>query len=262
MRKVLVVALLLGLSGLWDNASGAGQKIKLGVDGGPHAEIAEVVQKVAAEKGLEIEVVEFADFVLPNAALADGELDANSFQHLPYLENMMKDRGYKLAAIGNTVLMPMAGYSKRIKSLDELKKGATVAVPNDPSNGGRALLLLAAQGLIALDPAAGILPSVADITRNERGLKFVEIDAAQLPRTLDDTDIAVINTNYAIEAGMIPARDALFIESKESPYVNVVVVREQENDRPEFTILMESYNSDAVRSFVEERYKGALITGW
>lgn len=254
----ILLALLVWSTGV----AAAAEKIRLGVDGGPHTEIAEVVQKIAATKGLEIEIVAFADYVLPNAALADGEIDANSFQHLPYLEATMKDRGYKLTAAGNTVLMPMAAYSKRIGSLGDLKEGMTVTIPNDPSNGGRALLLLAAQKLIELDPAAGILPAVTDITRNIHGLKFMELDAAQLPRTLDDTDIAVINTNYAIEAGMIPARDALFVESKDSPYVNIIAVREEDKDRPALKILLESYQNDEVRKFVEERFKGALFPGW
>ena len=263
MKKVLALFMALGLSStLGVGVASAADKIKLGVDGGPHAEIAEVVKKIAAQKGLEIEIVPFADYVLPNAALAEGEIDANSFQHLPYLEAMMKDRGYKLVSIGNTVLMPMAAYSKRIKSLSELKDGMTVTIPNDPSNGGRALLLLAAQKLIALDPAAGILPTVADITKNDHKLKFIELDAAQLPRTLDDTDIAVINTNYAIEVGLVPSRDALFIESKDSPYVNIIAVRAEDKDRPEFKTLVESYQNDEVKKFVDERYKGALICGW
>jgi len=237
-------------------------KIKLGVDGGPHTEIAEVVQKIAAGKGLEIEIVTFMDYIMPNAALADKEIDVNSFQHVPYLENMMKNRGYKLVSIGNTVLMPMAAYSKTIKSLSEIKNGATVTIPNDPSNGGRALLLLAAKGLIELDPASGILPTVVDITKNPHGLKFVELDAALLPRALGDTDIAVINTNYAIEVGLVPARDGLFVESKDSPYVNVIVAREGDENRPEFKILVESYQNDEVKKFVDERYTGALLVGW
>lgn len=263
MKKLFALSALLGwiLAGITSPAQAA-ERIKLGVDGGPHTEIAEVVQKIAAEKGLEIEIVPFADFVLPNAALADGDIDANSFQHLPYMQAMMKDRGYKLVSIGNTVLMPMAAYSKRIKGLDELKDGMSITIPNDPSNGGRALLLLAAQGLIELDPAAGILPTVFDITRNDRRFKFIELDAAQLPRTLDDTDISVINTNYAIEVGMVPARDSIFVESKESPYVNIIAVREEDKNRPEFKILLESYQNDEIRKFVEERYQGALLVGF
>ena len=259
--KFLVLSGLLVLALMMGTAAEAA-KIKLGVDGGMHTEMAEVVQKIAAEKGLEIEIITFQDYIMPNAALADGEIDVNSFQHLPYLENMMKDRGYKLVSIGNTALMPMAAFSNRIKNLSELKDGATVGIPNDPSNGGRALLLVAAQGLIELDPAAGILPTVIDITKNARGLKFVELDAALLVRALDDTDIAVINTNYSIEAGLAPSRDGLFVESKDSPYVNIIVVREGEENRPEFKTLIESYNNDTVRKFIDERYKGDVVAAW
>lgn len=263
MKKILVLLAALGLSVAWGTGvAAANAKIKLGVDGGPHTEIGELVKKIAATKGLDIELVSFSDFVLPNAALADKEIDANSFQHLPYLEAMNKDRGYNLVSIGNTVLMPMAAYSKRIKSLDQLKDGMTVAIPNDPSNGGRALLLLAERKLIELDPAAGILPSVADITKNDHKLKIVELDAAQLPRVLDDTDIAIINTNYAIEAGLLPSRDALFVESKNSPYVNIIAVRAEDKDRPEFKTLVQCYQNDEVKKFVDEHFKGALICGW
>jgi len=265
VRKLLVLSVLLALAlsaGLVGASLAEAAKVKLGVDGGYHEQIGELVQKIAAEKGLEVELVLFQDYIMPNAALADGEIDVNSFQHLPYLQVQMKDRGYKLASIGNTVLMPMAAYSKRFKNLSELKDGATVTIPNDPTNGGRALLLLAAQGLIELDPAAGILPTVIDVTKNPHGFKFVELDAAMLPRALDDTDIAVINTNYAFEAGMVPARDGLFVESKDSPYVNIIVVREGEENRPEFKTLVEAYNNDVVRKFIDESYEGAIVPGW
>ena len=235
-------------------------KIKLGVDGGPHEEIGELVQKLAAEKGLEVELVRFADFILPNAALADGDIDVNSFQ--PYLEAMMKDRGYKMVSIGSTVLMPMGAYSKTLKSVDELKDGMTVAIPNDPSNGGRALLLLQDRGLLKVNPDAKLLPTVLDVTENPHGLKFVELEASQMVRAIQDSDLSVITTNYAVESGLIPAKDALFIESSKSPYVNVIVVREGEEARPEFKILVECYNSDAVKAFVDEKYKGAIVCAW
>ena len=237
-------------------------KIKLGVDGGPHEEIGELVQKLAAEKGLEVELVRFADFILPNAALADGDIDVNSFQHLPYLEAMMKDRGYKMVSIGSTVLMPMGAYSKTLKSVDELKDGMTVAIPNDPSNGGRALLLLQDRGLLKVNPDAKLLPTVLDVTENPHGLKFVELEASQMVRAIQDSDLSVITTNYAVESGLIPAKDALFIESSKSPYVNVIVVREGEEARPEFKILVECYNSAAVKAFVDEKYKGAIVCAW
>lgn len=255
---VLAALFVLSLGG----GSAEAAKIKLGVDGGPHEEIGELVQKLAAEKGLEVELVRFADFILPNAALADGDIDVNSFQHLPYLEAMMKDRGYKLVSIGSTVLMPMGAYSKTLKSVDELKDGMTVAIPNDPSNGGRALLLLQDRGLLKVNPDAKLLPTVLDVTENPHGLKFVELEASQMVRAIQDSDLSVITTNYAVESGLIPAKDALFIESSKSPYVNVIVVREGEEGRPEFKTLVECYNSDAVKAFVDEKYKGAIVCAW
>lgn len=256
----VVLAALFVLSLGVESAEAA--KIKLGVDGGPHEEIGELVQKLAAEKGLEVELVRFADFILPNAALADGDIDVNSFQHLPYLEAMMKDRGYKMVSIGSTVLMPMGAYSKTLKSVDELKDGMTVAIPNDPSNGGRALLLLQDRGLLKVNPDAKLLPTVLDVTENPHGLKFVELEASQMVRAIQDSDLSVITTNYAVESGLIPAKDALFIESSKSPYVNVIVVREGEEGRPEFKTLVECYNSDAVKAFVDEKYKGAIVCAW
>ena len=260
---VLAASFVLSLGvGSLGVGSAEAAKIKLGVDGGPHEEIGELVQKLAAEKGLEVELVRFSDFILPNAALADGDIDVNSFQHLPYLEAMMKDRGYKMVSIGSTVLMPMGAYSKTLKSVDELKDGMTVAIPNDPSNGGRALLLLQDRGLLKVNPDAKLLPTVLDVTENPHGLKFVELEASQMVRAIQDSDLSVITTNYAVESGLIPAKDALFIESSKSPYVNVIVVREGEEGRPEFKTLVECYNSDAVKAFVDEKYKGAIVCAW
>ena len=253
--------LFLGVGSLGVGSAEAA-KIKLGVDGGPHEEIGELVQKLAAEKGLEVELVRFADFILPNAALADGDIDVNSFQHLPYLEEMMKDRGYKLVSIGKTVLMPLGVYSETVKSLDAIKNGMTVAIPNDPSNGGRALLLLQDRGLIEVDPAKELLPTVLDITKNPHEFKFVELEASQMVRAIQDSDLSVVVTNYAVESGLVPARDALFIESSKSPYVNIIAVREGEEGRPEFKTLVECYNSDAVKAFVDEKYKGAIVCAW
>jgi D-methionine transport system substrate-binding protein len=262
MRKLFVLWAVLGLIVTAVGVVKAeAAKIRLGVTVGPHEEIAEVAQKIAGERGLEVELVTFTDFIQPNAALSEKDIDANAFQHLPYLQNTVKDRGYKIVPIANTVLVPMTAYSKRIKSLSELKDGATVTIPNDPSNGGRALLLVADQGLIELDPASGILPSVTDITKNDHKLKFIELDAAQIARALDDTDIAVINTHYAIEAGLVLA-DALFVESKNSPYLCIIAVREEEKDRPEFRTLIESYQNDEVRRFIDERFRGAIIAIW
>ncbi|HBO80787.1 MAG TPA: metal ABC transporter substrate-binding protein, partial [Cupriavidus sp.] len=178
--------------------------IKVGVTGGPHAQIMEQVKKVAAKDGLTIQVVEFSDYIQPNAALAAGDLDANSYQHLPYLEAQIKDRGYKFTNVAFTVTFPMGVYSKKIKSLDQLKQGARVGVPNDPTNGGRGLLLLQSKGLIKLRPDAGLKATPLDVVENPKKIKLVELDAAQLPRSLDDLDVAAINGNYAESAGLSP----------------------------------------------------------
>ena len=182
--------------------------------GGPHAQIMEAVKKVAAKSGLDIRIVEFSDYVQPNAALASGDLDANSYQHDPYLQAQVKDRGYKLVKVADTVTFPMGIYSKRVKSLAELKPGARLAVPNDPTNGGRALLLLQKQGLLKLRADAGLKATALDIVDNPRKLKIVELDAAQIPRSLGDVDAAAINTNYAMEAGLKPKQDAIAIEAR------------------------------------------------
>lgn len=260
VMKKTFVALLLALS--LTTASFAAEKIRMGVTAGPHEEVSEFVKGIAARDGIELEIVVFSDFVLPNAALAEGELDVNSFQHLPYLENMIRDRGYKIKPIGKTILLPMAVYSNKVKSVEEITDGMTTAIPNDPSNGGRALLLLASHGLIKLNPETGLLPSVADIIENPKNLKFIELDAAQLVQSRDDADLAVINSNYAIQAGLIPSRDAMFVEGNDSPYINIIVVREGEEYRPEFKKLLKAYNNDEVKAFVAEKFKGAIICGW
>ena len=208
--------------------------LKIGVTAGPHAQIFEVVKKIAEKDGLKIQVVEFSDYVQPNAALAAGDLDANSYQHQPYLDNTVKDRGYKIVSIAQTIVFPMGIYSKKVKSLADLKSGARVALPNDPTNGGRALLLLQANGLIKLKDGAGLKATPLDVIDNPKKIKLIELDAAQLARALDEVDAAAVNTNYAIPAGLVPTRDAIAIEAPKSPYANIIAVREQDKDKPEF----------------------------
>lgn len=206
--------------------------IKVGVIVGAEQQVAEVAQKVAKEKyGLDVELVTFNDYVLPNEALSKGDIDVNAFQHKPYLDQQIKDRGYKLVAVGNTFVYPIAGYSKKIKSLDELQPGSQIAVPNDPTNLGRSLLLLQQVGLIKLKDGVGLLPTSLDIVENPKNLKIVELEAPQLP-FLDDAQIAlaVINTTYASQIGLTPAKDGIFVEGKESPYVNLIVAREDNKD--------------------------------
>lgn len=200
---------------------------------GAEQQVAEVAQKVAKDKyGTDVELVTFNDYVLPNEALSKGDIDANAFQHKPYLDQQLKDRGYKLVAVGNTFVYPIAGYSKKIKSLDELQDGSQVAVPNDPTNLGRSLLLLQKVGLIKLKDGVGLLPTVLDVVENPKNLKIVELEAPQLPRSLDDAQIAlaVINTTYASQIGLTPAKDGIFVEDKDSPYVNLIVTREDNKD--------------------------------
>ncbi|MCL6706507.1 MetQ/NlpA family ABC transporter substrate-binding protein [Pseudomonas sp. R2.Fl] len=258
MKKlILAAALAAAFAG-----SALAEDIKVGVTPGEHAQIMEKVAEIAAKKGLNIEILEFSDYVVPNQALADGDLNANSFQHQPYLDNQIADRGFDIVSVGTTITTPMGVYSKKVKSLDELADGATVAIPNDPTNGGRALLVLASKGLIKVNPDVGLKVGPADVTENPKNLSFAELDAAQLPRSLDDVDAAVINTNYALEAGLHPRTDAIAIESDKSPYANVIAVRAADKDSPWVKTLVESYHDDSIRTFINEEFKGALIPSW
>ncbi|KJV05774.1 dioxygenase [Elstera litoralis] len=220
-------------------------------------------QKVAARDGIDVQVIVFNDYLLPNAALDAGDLDLNAFQHKPFLENQVKTKGYKITAIADTVVSPIGLYSKKVKALAELKDSAQVGIPNDPSNGGRGLLLLAQHGLIKLKEGVGILPRVIDVTDNPKKLKFREIDAAQLARSLDDLDAAVINTNYALQANLKPGRDSIAIETtKDNPYGNVIAAREKDKDNPLYRRVVKAYQDEAIRSFIKTRFDGALLPVW
>lgn len=261
----LVFALSLLLTGCSSNqtaAPDASKPLKIGVTAGPHAEIMEAVKKVAEKDGLKIQIVEFNDYIQPNVALNQGDIDLNSYQHQPYLDNMVKDRKFDLVSIGKTVIFPMGIYSKKIKSLKELKDGAALAIPNDPTNGGRALLLLEKQGLIKLKPGTGLNAAVTDIIENPKGLKIKELDAAQIPRSLDDIDFAAINTNYAMTAGLVPTKDAIAIEDANSPYSNIIAVRAKDKDNPVYAKFVKAYQSEEVKKFVAEHFKGSVVTGW
>lgn len=234
--------------------------LRVGATPVPHAEILTFVQDNLTEgTNLTVEIVEFTDYVQPNLALADGELDANFFQHLPYLEEFNAERGTDLVPVAPVHIEPLGIYSTSIDSLDALGDGATVAIPNDVTNGGRALKLLAANGLITLDEEVEN-PTVDDITDNPNDLDIVELEAAQLPRSLEDTDISVINGNYAIEAGYTPAEDALALESGENnPYANYLVTTEERKDDPAIVLLGHLLNTEDVRQYIEDTYKGAVI---
>ncbi len=243
-------------------APAADKPLKVGVTPGPHAQIMEVVKKVAEKDGLKIQIVEFSDYVQPNVALSQGDIDINSFQHLPYLENMVKDRKYDLVMLAKTFTFPMGIYSKKIKNIKDLKDGATVAIPNDPTNGGRALILFEKAGLIKLKPGLGHKASVVDIVENPRKFKIRELEAAQIPRTLEDMEIAAINTNYAMSAGLMPAKDALILEDSSSPYANILAVRGKDKDNPLYKKFLKAYQSEEVKKFVTEQFKGSVIVAW
>jgi D-methionine transport system substrate-binding protein len=259
--KKLGLAALLSLAASLPAAAQT-QTLRIGATPGPHAQILEAVKPIAAQKGLDIKIVEFSDYVVPNTALAAGELEANSFQHQPYLDNQKGDRGFKIESVTQTVNFPIGVYSKKHKGWDQIPNGATIAFPNDPTNGGRALLLLQDKGVIKLKADVGFKPTVGDVVENAKKLKFVEIDAAQAPRVLEDVDAAIINTNYATQAGLDPVKDAILREDPKGPYVNVIAVRTEDKDKPWVKSLVESYRSPEVKKFVEEKFKGAVLTSW
>ena len=265
-RFILKAAAVLGAASLigfgTSSLAFADESIKVGVTGGPHAQIMDVVKTVAAKNGLNIKVIEFSDYVQPNAALAGGDLDANSYQHDPYLQAQVKDRGYKLIRIADTVTYPMGIYSKKVKTWDEVKLGATLAIPNDPTNGGRVLILLRDKGIIKLKDGVGFKLTLLDITANPKKLKITEVDAAQLPRTLPDVDVAGINTNYATQAGLDPVKDAILREDPKGPYANIIAVRAVDKDKPWVKTLVESYQSPEVKAFIDEKFKGSVLATW
>lgn len=261
-RTLIQTAAALLLAATLSPVLAQDKPIKVGVTAGPHAQIFEQVKKLAEKDGLKIQIVEFSDYIQPNAALAAGDLDANSYQHKPFLDQQVKDRGYKIVSVGYTVNFPIGIYSKKVKSLGELKDGAKFGIPNDPTNGGRVLLVLQDKGLIKLKPGAGLKATPLDVQENPKKLKFVELEAAQLARSLDDVDAAAINTNYALPAGLHPGKDAIAQENAKSPYVNLIAVREQDQAKPWVAKLVKLYQSEEIRKFIQTEFKGAVVTGF
>lgn len=260
--------LVLTLAGCGDKAPAektaapaqtAAVELKIGVSPVPHADIINFVAPTLEKEGVKVKVIEFNDYVQPNLALSEKELDANFFQHKPYLDTFSKEHKLNLAVLTAVHLEPMGVYSKSIKNVADLPDGAKIAVPNDPTNGGRALKVLETAGILKVRPEAGILASPADIVDNPKHVKIVEVEAAQLPRALDDVDAAVINSNYALAAKLNPTKDAIAIESKDSPYANVVVVRAGDENRPELQKLKNALLTPEVKKFLEEKYQGAVV---
>lgn len=237
------------------------QIVRIGVSPGPHAEILEKVKPLLAAKGIDLKIIEFSDYVVPNQALDAGELEANSFQNQPYLDNQVKDRGFKIESVGLTVNFPLGIYSSKYKSWAEVPDGSSVAIQNDPTNGGRSLLLLQDKGIIKLKDGVGFKPGPADITTNPKKLKIIEIEAAQTPRSLADVAAAAINTNYAVDAKIDPA-SAILREDAKGPYVNVIAVRSVDKDKPWVKTLVDTYHTPEIKAFVAERFKGAVLAGW
>jgi len=242
-------------------ASEQTEKVKLTVGASevPHSEILNFVKPILEEQGIELEVVVFQDYVQPNVQLFEGGLDANFFQHQPYLDEFNAERNYDLVNVGGVHVEPFGVYSSKVESIDELADGAKIAIPNDPSNRGRALILLAQNGLITLADDANTSSSVADITENPHNFEFVELEAAMLPRVLDEFDAAAINTNYALQADLNPLEDALIIEGAESPYVNIVAARPDNKDSEAIQKLIAALQSPEVEKFINETYNGAVV---
>lgn len=250
---VISASLLAACGGKEDDK----EKIIIGATPVPHAEILENVKEDLDELGYTLEVKIFNDYIIPNTALSDGQLDANFFQHIPYLESMNTSDALKLTWATKVHLEPLGLYSNKIKSLDELTDGATITIPNDNTNGSRALKLLADNGLITLEDKE--LVSLLDIKSNRLNLKIEELDAPALPRTLQDVDASVINTNYALEADLNPTEDAIIIESSDSPYANVLAVREADGTSEKTKALIKVLNSEKTKKFIEEEYKGSIL---
>jgi len=233
--------------------------IKVGATALPHAEILNFIKPELEKEGIDLDVQEFSDWTQLNPTLADKELDANYFQHVPYLETYNEGAGTDLVPIAKVHVEPLGVYSRQIENISDIPEKAVVAIPNDATNGGRALLLLEKAGLITLKEGVELTATPLDIKDNPKKLDIKELEAASLPRTLDEVDFAVINTNYALPAGLNPKADAIFIEDKDSPYANVLVVRAEDKDNEALKKVAQALNTEEVREFIEEQYGGAVV---
>lgn len=232
--------------------------IKVGATPNPHARILENIKDDLKSEGVDLQIVEFSDYVLPNISLNDGELDANFHQHQPYLDKLAEDKKLDLKSIAKIHIEPLGLYSKKIKEISELKNGATIAIPNDPSNGGRALILLNDNGIIKLKDASNLYATEIDIAENPKKLKIKPVDTAMLPKIVGDVDAAIINGNYALQAGM-SAKEAILLEDSRSPYANILVVRSSDIENPNLLKLKKALTSDKTKKFLEETYKGEVV---
>ena len=259
MLKKTLTAIALAAAALGANAADA--VLKVAATAVPHAEILNFVKPQLKAQGVDLQVKEFSDYVQPNIAVEDKQLDVNFFQHQPYLDSFNKDRKTSLVIVpnGKVHVEPFGAYSSKIKNVKDLKDGASIAIPNDPSTGGRALILLARQGRIELKDPKSLTPTPLDITKNPKKLKFKELEAPLLPRALADVDLALINTNYAIEAKLNPTKDALFIEGSDSPYTNIVAARGDRANGADIAKLMDALHTPEVKKFIQDKYKGTVV---
>ena len=262
MKKKLT-ALLLGLTVCLSLAACGGTEstttLSVAASPTPHAEILEQCIPILEEQGIELVVNQYSDYVVPNTAVEDGDEDANYFQHLPYLEEFNETRGTHLVSVAGVHIEPMGIYAGQTASLEDLPDGAVIAIPNDATNEGRALLLLESQGLITLDDSSNLTATPNNIVDNPKNLEFQELEAATIPSVLADVDLAIINSNYALGADLNPTTDALAIESSDSPYVNVLVVKEGNEDNAAVQALVEALHSDTIRDFITEEFDGAVV---
>jgi D-methionine transport system substrate-binding protein len=269
LKKALVSALALSLLAVGIAGCGSGDKkaadnggkvIKIGATAGPHAQVAEAVAKEAKKQGLNVKVVEFSDYVTPDKALAEGELDLASYQHKPFMENFNKNNNAHLVAIGPTILMRMGIYSDKIKDLKAIPDGATVAIPNDPTNGGRGLMLLQKAGVLKLKDGVGFKATVKDVVDNPHKLVFKELEAAQLPRSLKDVDLAVITMNYVMSGGLDVEKQGLFWEDKNEPLAVMILAVEGKNkDNADYQKIAKLFHSDAVKKYIADTFKGTIV---
>ncbi len=277
MLKKLAIATLCALSAAaLITGCGSGQKqadssgapaekkeITVGATAGPHAEVVEAAAKEANKNGLKVNVKEFSDYITPDQALADGELDLVVYQHKPFMENFNNQHGTHLVSIGRAILMRMGIYSNKVKNVNDLPDGAVISIPNDPTNEGRGLQLLQKAGLIKLKDGVGMKATPADVVENPKNIQFREIEAAQLPRSLDDVDASVITMNYVMSAGLSPKDQGIFLEDKDNPLaVMIIAAREKDQNQPAYKKFVQAYQSDSVKKFIAEKYNGTIVPAW
>jgi D-methionine transport system substrate-binding protein len=266
--KLVVIGLLvlaLGiLSACASSDTNENNVVKLGINGA-ETEIWTYMKEVLAKDGITLEIVSFGDYVRPNLSLAEGEIDLNAFQHYAYFDKFKAEHKLDLTAIGETVIAPIGLYSNKIKNVSELKSGDKIAIPNDETNGGRTLILLQTAGLIKIDPAVANLPTLKDITENTLELEIVEVDASTTPRILDDVAVAAINSTFAVDSGLLPTEDSIFLEpvnENSKPFINIIASKTADKDNESYKKVVEAYQTDEVEKILMELYKGSQVRAW